>query len=392
VVPGSSFGLVWVEIVEAVPEDAGRRGIDGQECTFDDGEGELVMHPQHQLTYADVIQALPALAAYEVDLGIAIQAHKLGHPEDMEEFFEVVQAATDRGIRVLPWLVLDFCDGYFPGTTNANVFIPAARELLDQWEAHGFAPTGLFFDMELRWERARDVRAAAEAGLLDSAAMLARMTLWKNPLQFAFARYLYARFVDELHARGWEAHLSTSGAIIDDFFDGDAGIRRAWGIPVEGIDWDEIHVQLYRSLFDQQSPGLTPFFVYDYLISWRTRFPGVPIAVDIGLTHPGPVFPDGGVTRDPGDLIADAEAALAAGIPRDRIGTYNLKGLLEGAPYCPPSTTCASYDDYVYPAVPSEHDPAAWFAEPTTPSPSPPPLDLATPLLHTLYHAIDVVL
>lgn len=384
--PQGGFGAVYVEIVEPVAADntAERVGIDGQDCTFD-GQGPVQALPaRHQLTHEDIDDdVLALLARKQLRIVLAVQAHRLG-TEAMAPIWALVERAHEHDIQVDPWLVLGFCDGYFPGSTNAELYVEAARELVDAWHAR-FGPAALVVDMELRWERTTELMAADN--LIDSAVLLARMITWKHPLEYALASLRYAALVNELHRRGWQAHLSTPGILLDDYADGDRGFQQSFGVVIDGVDWDVVGFQLYRSLFAQQSPGLDAHFVYDYAKRARALFPARNVAVGIGLTHGGPIFPRGASLPDPAALIADADAAAAAGIPREHIGVYNLMGLLHGAPGCPTDDACDE-NELVYP---SDHDPNAWLT-PGSEHPQPPASNPATATLRAITGAIDLIL
>jgi len=79
-------------------------------------------------------------------------------------------------------------------------------------------------------------------------------------------------------------------------------------------------------------------FVYDNARRARQRF-GDRAAADLGLTDPG-ISADVTVYRGPEELREDVEAARAAGLARDNIGVFSLRGLVtrtDQAPWFAPA-------------------------------------------------------
>jgi hypothetical protein len=142
--------------------------------------------------------------------------------------------------------------------------------------------------------------------------------------------------------------------------------------PIDGISWDIMAFQLYRSLFDDKASGtLTQFFVYDYATSIKNTigplFPNAEISADIGLVDAGPVYP-ATLWANAGELKKDVEAARTAGVQRRNISVYSLKGM-----YAPSGSV--------------------WFAQnPLDGQPVPPGDGITgTASLHVLYHTADAL-
>jgi hypothetical protein len=184
--------------------------------------------------------------------------------------------------------------------------------------------------MELRKDRADQLTA-----LLSADDVLGAVELLKAGVdapRYAAATQHYATLVQEAKTRGWKVHLTTLPQVLDDYADGDDALRQAFGIPVEGIEWDWVTFQAYRTLFGDLLGGETPptsYFVYSYGKDAQARF-GANAGLDVGMVGHG-VSPSSTYASG-SDLAADLAAAAAAGIPRASLNVYNLDGVLSRAP------------------------------------------------------------
>ena len=138
--------------------------------------------------------------------------------------------------------------------------------------------------------------------------------------------------------------------LVDDRLDGDESIAMALWTPVEGLGWDRVSFQVYRTLFaaysanllgtdDVFGPGLVSSYAADIIDLYGDR-----AAIDVGATGPG-MLVHGGMT-EPVELQGDIAAALAAGISLNAIHIYSLEGLV------------------------AQDDPHAWVAIPEPSAPS----------------------
>jgi hypothetical protein len=355
----TGFGWVAVEAIESDPSAP-----------------EEKVQPRHAETLEDVVRALPLLAEKKLSIALAIQAFKLRDQVAMERWFDVVKLAIDQhGVQVRPWLLLDFQDGYFPNATNHESFLRHARELVRQWKAHELPPTTLVVDME----PSRALQAALSSA--DFTQALPRQHVDRE--RYARAQAAFASFVRELKQQGFGAMLTTLPMILTDYHDGDDDLRQYFGVVIDGVEWEQIDFQLYRSLFEAQAPRLGPDFVFQYVREAQGRFPGMKLGFDLGLTHPGPISQDAKTLEKPAALREDVEAALAAGADPQLLSVYNLQGILRGAPRCPKLRACAP-DEYQY----LENEPGDWLAAPSARL-SPPAPSSATDHLSLAFTALD---
>jgi len=118
--------------------------------------------------------------------------------------------------------------------------------------------------------------------------------------------------------------------LVDDALDGDETIAHALWTPIEGVEWDLLTFQVYRSLFQafapalsedagEFTPGLITSYADDIQATWGARG-----GLDLGTTAEG-MISEGGL-EGPEALQADIAAGLAAGVPAGRIHLYSLEG------------------------------------------------------------------
>jgi hypothetical protein len=332
----TSFGFVAVEPIE---EDGSATGVD--------------VAPNLVERYSDVREALPMLDEAKVSVALMVQAHKLDVAEESDAFFKLVEDIVARGLQVVPVPVLSADQGYFPNATNVDTYVPVVRKLVSGWKEHGLDPTMLVVDME-------PPRELTEAlGSLDLAKAVPKDHIDRD--RYAAGAAAYAALADELHAAGWKVGVTTQASLLADYRDDDDDLRQYFNVVLDGVKWDQIDFQLYRSAYESQAPGLDSYFVYDFARTAIAQYPGITVGVGLGLTHPGPVFPGTNTFASSKSLRDDVEAAVAAGVKREQITVYNLKGILLGPPKCEKVLSCKP-SEYKY----QTNDPRSWFvhAEP----------------------------
>ncbi|MDB4989719.1 MAG: hypothetical protein JWN04_4897 [Myxococcaceae bacterium] len=293
--------------------------------------------------------ALPLLQEARVSLVMIVQAIKLQTPAAMEQVFSLVEDAARRGLEVRPVPVLNGDDGYYPNATNIAAFAPLVRNLVAQWKARGLVPTTMVIDME----PPKELTTALASGDLTRAAPAEHV----DRSRYAAAVTGYAALADELHRAGWKIAVTTQAQLLADYDDGDDDLRQYFNVVLDGVPWDQLDFQLYRSAYEGLADGLDSYFVYYAAQRAAAQYPGIKVGLGLGLTHPGPVFPDT-PTEGSQALRADLEAAVSAGVPRELITVYNLKGVLLGPPVCQSVLGCSA-TEYVY----LPNDPHRWFID-----------------------------
>ncbi len=290
--------------------------------------------PGFDAVWAEFLDPAGVLAALDVvePRGLAVNMAWPASAVGDASYTELVRDAKERGVEIRPWLLLEQSEGYWPGATNAEAFAEAARSLFDEWDAQGLAPTTFIVDMEIRFDRAMVVNSMLQDPNADVGALLTLLADGIDRAQYASATSTYAALVDEAHARGWRVLLTTLPQVVDDYGDDDDDIRQAFGIPVDGVDWDIVTFQAYRTLFGDLLGGggqPTEFYVYQYGRAAIDEF-GARGGLDLGLVGMG--VSESPTYSAPADLRADIEAAHAAGVPQARINVFGLDGMLDRGP------------------------------------------------------------
>jgi hypothetical protein len=277
---------------------------------------------------ADIVPSLPLLASHQVGLVLDWPSSEVGSLER----FAFVRTANAQGVEVHPWLLLPLELGYWPGSTNADAYAGLARALIDGWLAAGLAPSTLVVDMEMPIDRARAFAQVVQGGDATAAANYLRSIT--NRAQYAAATATYRALVDYAHGRGFKVEVSTWSQVLDDYADGDDGMRQGFNIPIDQIAWDTVSFQAYRTLntlLNSTLPATTSYFVLDYALRARARF-GTRAGVGVGMTDPGDLAPGAPKYTGGSQLREDVDAASWAGIARSKIGVYNLRGIVTRPP------------------------------------------------------------
>ncbi|HEY6877823.1 MAG TPA: hypothetical protein VI299_07375 [Polyangiales bacterium] len=278
---------------------------------------------------SEVASALPLLATYKVGLVLDWPSSEVASMER----FDLVRAAHAQGVEVHPWLLLPEQEGYWANATNAEAYDRAARALLDNWRAAGLAPSTLVVDMEMPIDRTRHFLGLLSAGDQDGAIAYLRSKI--DRAQYARATALYGALVDHAHGLGFKVEVSMLSQVLDDYADGDDGVRQGFSTPLDAIAWDAVTFQAYRTLnasaLAGSAPATSSYFVFDYARRARAKF-GTRAGVMVGFTDPGDLAPEVARYTHGDQLREDIDAASWAGLPRSKIGVYNLNGIVTRPP------------------------------------------------------------
>jgi hypothetical protein len=279
------------------------------------------------MTLPEIEAQLPVLAHARVDVALAWPVDDLDNPAR----WALVRKAHKLGIKVHPWPLQPRSKGYWSNSVNAVEVDVSVRKLLAAWQREQLPPARLVIDMEPPIERLLKYAENLKTPL-KVVAMLKEST---NKQQYADATRLYRALAEHAHTLGWKVEITTFPDVVADYLDGDDDIRQALNVPVDDIPWDVITIQSYRTLAKQFTPGVlgepTAYYVYDLAERAKKQW-GERAAIVIGLTDPGDVQPDVAVYPSPAMLREDLNAAVSAGIARDNLGIYALRGLVRKPP------------------------------------------------------------
>jgi len=310
------------------PGDTSTHDVNLQRKRPTPGEAPFGYVSAEFMPVSEVDATLPMLAAHRVDLALAWPLVETA--AERAERFQLVRHAAELGVSIRPWVLLPEADGYWPGATNAELFDREARRFVEEWLEAELAPSMLLVDMEMTLERTKKYVELVGAQDVDGAIDLLRGGV--DRARYSAATRTYKELVDFLHERGFRAEISTLSSVLDDYEDGDDGIRQGFSIPIEGIDWDLYTFQVYRTL-GEYGLGVRPtsYYVQDYARRARARF-GDRAGVIVGMTDAGDIAPDAPVYDSPGEALSDAHVALRTGIAREFVGLYQLRGITRRTP------------------------------------------------------------
>ncbi len=277
----------------------------------------------------DQIGARVAFCA-EHGLGLNVNIQKGRH--DRAYLQKVCDHAAEHAVALRLWPNLSNESGYWVGQGNADEFVAWTKDLSSMATTACPRLDGIVFDLEMPMGRVSELAAmrAAGASNLQIATWFLEHT---DEAAFERARGVLATEVKRLRQAGLSATASTLPMNADDYEDGDETIAKALWTPVEGIDWEQVSFQVYRTLYDQQFPNLakvpyTSGLVASYARSAVGKW-GARAAVDLGTTGAGIGIPTG--LASAADLQSDIAAALAEGITPGHVAIYSLEGVIDKA-------------------------------------------------------------
>ncbi len=272
------------------------------------------------IPYAQVEQQLPTLKANGLSLFIAFHQST----PDYDGFAHLYTAAQKLGVEVRPWLLLNENQGYWFNKWNFRASEIFVADFLRHCDQRGIKPDYLIFDIE----PPQNVVAKAEddVGRADFIGLLHDLTAFSKDSPLSAAIASYQSLVNSLHSRGIKVHAVTSNFVLDDQNDTNMRIQSALGLPITGIDWDEISFMIYRADFMRIIGPVTSDIITRYADRAVASF-GSRAGMDIGEAgHVSYPVPFEGYS-DIDDLSNDANAAAASGI--QNIHYYSLDGMSE---------------------------------------------------------------
>jgi hypothetical protein len=219
-----------------------------------------------------------------------------------------------------PWLLLSQEHGYWANKWNAPetesfvwTFLAelAHRGLSTEWVTLDLEPPKPFYDDLQEKLQNFDIKGAWDQ-LVKSIA----------DGSYTGAQAQYMNLVDQLHAHQIKVHAVTVPMVLHDLRTGNPGFQTSFGVPVQGVRWDQISFMAYRQQYLKLMGGVGPYLVYFYARRAKA-FYGDRAGLDLGLAGQ---FDDSSGYTDPADLQADYAATLAGGV--NEIHVYSLDGLI----------------------------------------------------------------
>lgn len=267
--------------------------------------------------YKKVMETLPDLKEKGLGVCVSITPKTLNHPD----LLPLLAKAKELGVEVKPWLELGAEDDVWANKWNVEQTVRFAKEVTSYLTDRGFKPGEISIDMEppkTLTDKVGDHLAARDL-------LGARKVLLESARSgsYAEAKQQYAKLVDELHADDIKIHVVTTPMVLDDMKVGGGRLQAALGVPIEGIDWDEVSFMTYRPEFENMVGAMGSSIIYSYGKD-AVKYFGEKAGLDLGevakRSSDAPYM-----FTEPKDLQNDLSAAEQAGIKQAQI--FSLDGM-----------------------------------------------------------------
>lgn len=254
---------------------------------------------------------LRRLAARDLELVVALW------PNTLAATLQIAARATDLGVRVTLWPMLDDDAGRWVSVANVEPYADFVRVVVGQ----GDICRELLIDLE---PPIGQMQRPVQSWLSQSSGASKQ----DPKAQWHKGRRALHRLLDELGARG----ITRTAAVIPlVVYDGKQG--RSWqqllGTPVDGLPFDHIQVMAYTTLFQGYSRGLLGrkdalMLLDDLCTAAKTKY-GDRAGISLGCTGQG-ALGDEQAYRALGELVEDLQHTAAAAI--DDVALFELGGVL----------------------------------------------------------------
>lgn len=269
------------------------------------------------LNYEEYEKIYPELEKLGVELYLAVKEGTFSHPSLSRMKFRA-------------WLLLDKEKGYWPSVWNSREFFELVKDFASMYKGK---IEWIVFDIEPPWQvtlKLSEILQNAES-ITDIARFASELTkAFPSQEIYEEGRYWLKEAVEFLHKEGLKAMLITVPAIIDDLEDGDDDIQRKLGLPVVGIDWDEVGFMLYSTVLRRlvrksvKAEIEYEYFVFTYAQSALNFFSKDRLSIGIGLVGRD-LFGNEGY-QSPEEMKKDISAGLAVGVSKFSMWTVdNMK-------------------------------------------------------------------
>lgn len=200
------------------------------------------------------------------------------------------------------WLLLSKEEGYWPNASNATRWVSFAEEIIDWVDKNSLRVKWIIADME--------------------PAIIASPLRISDRKNFTSGKMEMKKFVDHAHEKGFKVMVTTLQFILDS-----RNFEYYLGLPISGIEWDEVSFMVYRTLLrDTWKVGrYGSYLVYSYASTAHSIY-GEKACIDIGIVgNVGVIGIERGY-RKVKELHEDIGAVLRAGV--EKIHIYSLDGMV----------------------------------------------------------------
>jgi len=260
--------------------------------------------------------------ATEHNLEVTIGLHKGEVDFDILKTFLI--SAASHNVKINIWPLLEMDEGYFPNVRNVDTFKLWWDEIVQFILDNQLTVNALVIDLEPPIQVLLDIQGMFASG--DIGGVKGFLVDRYNKEVYETGKQVFIDILADAHEKGFAVHASTLFLILDDFADEDDDIQRGFDCPIDGLDWDRLSFQLYRSAFSDYLGGgsdsedaLTSHIVYDYGKTAIERYPDI-AALDLGII--------GAENYSPEKLQEDIQASYGAGFSKSDLNIYALHIML----------------------------------------------------------------
>ncbi len=274
--------------------------------------------------YTEVKSQLPFLKKHNVILHLAINQNDFNNQEKFEQFSDVLREAKIQKVGVYLWPLLPEENGYWPNSSNIDLFLNYLDHLIDKLETQKLKFDGVSFDLEPAPEFTRNMLSYLKHFQINK--LIGYLNQFcDNTGANAHFQLRLSDYVSKLNSAFIKTHLVTTSYVLDDLNKGQDKIQLTFGIPLI-YNALEYSFMVYSTDFKNFLGKISSYPVYEYGVIAKKYFPTKKLALDLGLI--GEVnFPSSTHGYKKSEQIKDdIRASLAAGI--NRVNYYSLEGLI----------------------------------------------------------------
>jgi hypothetical protein len=280
------------------------------------------------MTPHDVVdEALGLLARHGV--GVTVSMYPVSLTRENAAAFKRLR---EEGVEFGFWPLLEKGEGYFPNERNAQAYSREVRRLMKWARENDIVPDLVIFDLELPLEQMRWLEKPPRGFFRKaSGAMgIARENLDRE--RYYRSKAVLEELNDWTREQGARTMIAVMPWVAFELEGRHELLQDLSESPASGIDWDVISPMHYTTMLVASTDGFLTardanWLLYDSCLKLTGKF-GSRAGVSLGLTGSGPLLGEPAF-KDPAELMAGLEAALAAGV-RD-ISVYSLEGVLDRA-------------------------------------------------------------
>lgn len=234
------------------------------------------------------------------------------HEENYQDkdLYTFLKDAQNKGLEIRPWPLLKKEKGYWINKWNIPAFTQFVRDFHQECLNQEIKLKWIILDIEPHFELMLELERLLQKRHYLKAYRLLKS--WNHKINWNESQKDMKNLVQLIHDLGIKIHAVTMPMVLDDCRIGKQKLQSTLGLPIEGIDWDEISFMIYRPYFWDYLPHMSAEIVASYAIEAKKFFKNPSIAL-------GPVGPLGMTQskyfyKHPQELEEDISASVTCGI------------------------------------------------------------------------------